>query len=424
MSSTTQDRREAPEARRPGATPARPGPESMPNVLGLVIGRELRARGYSKGFLLSTAFVLVLVLAGIVLPTLLGGGPTSYSLGSVGDGNAAVVDAATRLANVGVDTDARTTIDVAEYSSRQAAEQAVDEGTVEAALVDGTELLVTRSGGFGSSDLVGLLQRAAGAREVRALVGPGGADRVEAALTGDALEVTALSGQDEADTDGRALIAYGGLVLTYLLILQYGTWTLSGVVEEKSNRVIEILLSTARPWQLFAGKVIGVALLGLGQFLVTLVAALVAIRVTGAFELPAVPVDVAATLTLWVLVGFAIYLVLFGAAGALAAKMEDAQSATMPISLLVIASFFASFSVLSNPDGLVALIGTFVPFSAPFVVPIRFALNAVPLWQQVLALAVAVATTAGLVLLAGRVYRGGALRFGGKLGWGQALRGR
>jgi ABC-2 type transport system permease protein len=393
----------------------------MPNVLGLVVSREVRARGRSKGFVLSTLFTLLLILAAIVLPTVLGGGPTTYELGTVGDDNAAIIESATRLANAGAAEDEPTTIEATELADTAAAERAVTDGELDAALINGSELVVERSG-LGSSSLTDLLQRAAGAQQVTALVDGADAERVSAVLSGDALEVTSLSGQDAAQTQGRTQLAYGGVLLTYILILQYGTWTLSGVTEEKANRVIEILLSTARPWQLFAGKVLGVAVLGLGQFALTLVVALTAIRVTGAFELPALPVEFAGVLALWVLVGFAMYLVLFGAAGALAAKMEDAQSAVTPITVIIMIGFFASFVVLADPGGTVGLVGTFIPLSAPFIVPIRSALNAIPLWQQALSLVLSLVTIGGLTMLSGRVYRGGALQFAGKVSWRQALR--
>lgn len=231
-----------------------------------------------------------------------------------------------------------------------------------------------------------------------------------------------MSGQDAAQTERRSILAYGGLILTYMLILQYGMWTLSGVTEEKSNRVMELLLAAARPWQLFAGKVAGTALLGLAQFAVTLTAALVAIRVTDAFTLPSIPADFVGVLVLWVLLGYATYLVLYGAAGALADKPEDAQTTTTPITLVVLTGFFASFVVLNDPSGLVARIGTFFPFWAPFTVPIRAALGALPLWQAVAAVTSSLATIVVMTVLSARVYRGGSLHTGGRLGWLEALR--
>jgi ABC-2 type transport system permease protein len=410
---------------RDAARTSAPRPDSVtgtPNVIGLVMRREIRTRARSKSFIFSTLFTLVLLVGAIVLPTVLGGGPTTHEIGVLGTGNDQIVAAAERLANVGVTEDERTTIAVTEFTERDAAEEAVAEGEVAAVLIDGDELVIDRSGGFGSSSLTDLLQQAAGTQQVVDVVGEESAARISAALSGDALTTTPMSGQDAAQTEGRTWLAYGGVFLTYILILQYGTWMLSSVTEEKTNRVIEILLSTARPWQLFAGKVAGTAALGLGQFTLTLAAALTAIRVTGAFELPEIPVGFTVVLVVWVFVGFGTYLVLFGAAGALASKMEDAQSAVTPITLVIVLGFVASIVALGDPGGKVATIGTFIPLSAPFLVPMRAALNALPWWQHGLALVLSLAAVVGLTMLSGRVYRGGALQFAGKLSWRQALR--
>lgn len=402
--------------------PERREPHKPPNVVGLVIRRELVTRGLSAGYVVSSVILLLALVGIIVVPTLLSG-PTVHRIGVVGGGNQTIVDVAAELADADADPEAPTTIDVVAYPDEAAAGAGIADGEVSAALIDGERVLVERASGFTGNDLLALLQRAAGREQIDALVGDAVADDVRAALDDDVLAVTALTGQDAAQTQGRSIIAYGGLVLTYMLILQYGVWTLTGVTEEKSNRVIEILLSTARPWQLFAGKVLGIALLGLIQFGVTVAAAAIAVRVTGAFQLPAIPTDFVGTLVLWILLGFATYLVLFGAAGALASKTEDAQSASAPISVLILAAFFSSFAVLSNPTGTVAVVGTFIPLWAPFVVPIRAALGALPLWQSVAAVALSVVSVVGLTMLSAQVYRGGTLQFGGRLKWAAALRG-
>lgn len=111
------------------------------------------------------------------------------------------------------------------------------------------------------------------------------------------------------------------------------------------------------------------------------------------------------------------------AAGALASKPEDAQTAMAPITVVILIGFFSSFGVLGSPDGLMCVIGTFVPFWAPFIVPIRAALGALLLWQGLAAATLSLVTIAGLTVLSARVYRGGSLHIGGRLGWRQALRG-
>lgn len=392
---------------------------TAPNALRLVLMREVRTRGRSGAYIISTVLTLLIVLGLIIVPTLFGDSTTTYRVGLVGDGNQPIVETAGALASSEASDDIQ--IESEPFDDVAAAEAAVEDGEIDVALVDGEELVAATAGGFGGSDLQELLQRAAGTQQVEDLVGPDRADQVVTALTSDALEVRVLSGQAADENQGRAVIAYGGLVLTYMVILTYGVWTLNGVTEEKSNRVIELLLATARPWHLLAGKILGISVLGLGQFVVTVAAAMVAIRVTGAYDMPGVPADMVATLGLWVVLGFGMYMVLSGAAGALASKTEDAQNAMTPITLLAVGSFFLSFAVLSEPDGVPAVIGTFVPFTAPFVIPIRAAFQVLPLWQHLCAIAISLSTIMLLLRAGGRVYAGGALQFGGRLKWRDAF---
>lgn len=397
---THPDDADAPLERRP------------PRTLWLVVRRELRTRGRSGAYIFSTLFSMVLLVGAILLPQLLSG-PQTYRIGTVGDGNAALLDAAVSLAND--DAEDPTTIERTSFASVDAAERAVTDGEVDAALVEGRELVVATAAGFGGSGLERLLQEAAATGQLQELVGEQRADAVVRTLTADTLAVRALTGQETSEQEGRGWIAYGAVFLTYLTILSYAAWALTGVTEEKSSRVIELLLAAARPWQLLAGKLLGIGVLGLGQFVLTATAALVAIRVSGAFDLPAVPTDLLGVLVLWVLLGFGMYLVLAGAAGALASKTEDAQSAMTPISLMTLTAFILSFWVLDDPDGTIALVGTFVPMTAPFIVPVRAAFDALPLWQHALSVALTLATVAGCVALAGRIYAGGVLRFGGRV---------
>jgi ABC-2 type transport system permease protein len=399
-----------------GAPPASPATVPTKDTLWLVILRELRSRGRNKSFVISTLFSVALVVGLIVVPPLLTGGDTTHQLGVAGPGSSEIAAAAAALAGEG------TTVEITAFPAADAAGDAVRSGEIDGAVIDGERLVVQRTGGFGISPLVGLIQQAAGAEEIRALLEVEDAAALEAALRGEVLEVETLSGRDAAHTEGRTWLAYGGTILMWTLILGYGTWALNGVTEEKANRVIEILLAAVPAWQLFAGKIIGIALLGLFQFVVLAAAALVAITLTGAFDLPTLPLDFAAVLGLWVLLGFAMYLVLFGCAGALASKIEDAQSAMSPIITIALVGFFASFAVLGDPDGVIAVVGTFVPFMAPFVVPIRAALETIPLWQHLSAVALSAVTAFALTMLAGRVYRGGALQFAGKVAWRRALR--
>ena len=382
---------------------------SSARTLLVLTRREIVERGRSRAFLLSAAFTVVLVVVAIFIPATIDDGPTTYGIGVTDGAGRAVVTAAESLGK-------ETSFDVVELADRAAAEQALAVGEVDAVLLGGGTLLVERAGGemFGSP-LTGILQQAAATVRLQTLVEGGGegAAEVVAVLTSEPLTVEALAGE-EASAEEEAF-AYGSLLLMYIAILTYGAWTLSGVTEEKASRVVEVLLAAVRPWQLLAAKVIGIGALGLAQFAVTIVAVAVTISATGTADLPEVPLGSAFALLGWFVIGFGLYSVLYAALGSLVSRPEEAQSVSFPVTILAVVAFFASLQVLGDPDGSLAVAATIFPFTAPFVAPVRLALGALTGWEAAAAVAVSLATMYGLVRLAGRIYAGGALRFGARV---------
>ncbi len=386
----------------------------------MVAAREFRERGKSRAYLISSAVTLGIILAMVVIPAVLSGRGRTFTVGVLGEGNGPILAAAEALT---ADDEFPTTIETVSFDDRDEASTALEEGEVDAVLVDGRELLVTTTGGFGGSDLERLLQQAASTRRIQELLTTGGAaaDVVEI-LTAEALEVVPLRGERGEEAARRGIIAYGGLVLMYIAILSYGAWLLTGVTEEKSNRVVEVLLATMKPWQLLAGKMVGIGLLGILQFVVTLITATVAIRVTDLFDFPEIPVDLLLSMVLWFLLGYGLYSVAYGAAGSLVSRAEDAQTAAFPMTMVAVVGFFVSFRALADPSSASAVAMTFIPPVAPFVVPVRVAFGAIPLWEHAAAVAVTVGFLAVLVRLAGRVYAGALLHYGGRLKFREAFR--
>jgi ABC-2 type transport system permease protein len=119
-------------------------------------------------------------------------------------------------------------------------------------------------------------------------------------------------------------------------------------------------------------------------------------------------------LAVWFVLGFLLYAVMFGAAGSLVGRVEDAQSAALPMTMFSVIGFFAGFAVLNDPDGVVAVVSTFVPFTAPFTIPIRVSLQAISLWEYGLAVVIIVVTIYLAVRVAGRIYAGGILKSGSR----------
>jgi ABC-2 type transport system permease protein len=217
---------------------------------------------------------------------------------------------------------------------------------------------------------------------------------------------------DEAATS----VAFLGAVLLFMSLAFYGQWVISGVVEEKNNRVVEVILSAVPARHLLAGKVIGIGSLGFAQL--ALVAGLAAgLLVAGVFDAPAELGGDIALVIPWFVLGFALYAVAYAVAGALASSQQNAETAGQPVTYALIAVFWAGYLALSsNPDGPLASLLTVFPLTAPLVLPARSALASVPLWQHALAVVLVLATIYALVLFAGRVYAHGLLSGGSRLG--------
>ena len=386
----------------------------------LVMAREIRERSRSGAFIASVIVPLLLVAAVLILPLIFADDDVHYEVGVVGEGNQQIVDAALALANHQTQ-EVNTTIDVVPYSSAAAGEIAADAEEVDGVLMDGRELVVRGAGGDAGRDLERLLQRGARSVQIEGLVTSGQGEVVDI-LTSAPLAVRSLSGADPDENSERSVVAFGGLFLLYIAVLLYGSLILTGVTEEKTNRVVEVLLAAFQPWQLLAGKIVGIGLLGLTQFVGTVLIALVGVELTNAFDLPQFPFDSMVVLVAWFILGFSLFAVVFGAAGALVSRAEDAQTVVAPISLVAVAGFFIAIQALSNPTGTLAVIATFIPPFAPFVVPVRFAFEAIGVWQFAGSVGITLLTIVLMTRLAGRVYLGGLLRFDGKVGIREAFR--
>ena len=381
-------------------------------AIGLVWRREVTERIRSKVFMIGTAATLLILTAIFILPQLVNPGPDEISVGQIGADSAPIIATARLLAG----PDDSVELKVIEYDDMAGAEAAVEDGTIEALLIDGTDLVTLGQGSFASNVGSELLQQAAAANAVEQLVTETGmtSEQVIELMTGQLLETRTLSGVS-ADDPTREIVAYAGLMLMYMAILMYGTWTLAGVTEEKSNRVVEILVSTIQPWQLLTGKVTGIGTLAIGQFALTVGYGLALSRLTGSVDLGNVPLDSAAMVILWFILGFAIYSVMFAGVGALVSRAEDASSASTPVTIAAVGSFMITIVTLNEPSGLTAKIATFVPFTAPYVVPVRFALDAIAWWEIVVAALLTISTAYFLIRVAGRIYRGALLSYGARL---------
>jgi ABC-2 type transport system permease protein len=208
-----------------------------------------------------------------------------------------------------------------------------------------------------------------------------------------------------------ATVIMSMLLLTAIIL--YGNLVLTGVAEEKSSRVVEVLLARMPARNLLAGKVAGIGFLGFAQFAVTALAALVAALAVHPAGIPAVSGGVLAWVIAWFVLGYALYAMAYGALGSLASRAEDAANVAAPVSYVLLAAYLASYYVVaSNPDSVGSKLVSLFPATAPFAMSGRIAIGAAAWWEPLIAVALTVAAIAGLVVLAGRVYTGAILHTG------------
>jgi ABC-2 type transport system permease protein len=220
-----------------------------------------------------------------------------------------------------------------------------------------------------------------------------------------------------------AFLGFGVAFLLFVTIILYGQNVLRGVMEEKSTRVAEVVVSSVPPSQLLAGKVLGVGAVGLTQQVVWIAAGLALAKLRApllewfgaeaqSFPLPTVPLAVGATLLLFFVLGYVLYSSLFAAVGATVNNDQDAQMAATPVVLLLVASMIFVQPIMLNPTGRLASVMSWLPLSAPIIMPLRMIVVPISPLEVAGTLAGLAAACVGTVWLAARIYRVGLLMYG------------
>lgn len=240
------------------------------------------------------------------------------------------------------------------------------------------------------------------------------------------LHTVGIRGGRETEQSGEStfFLAYMIWFVLYFAILVYGIQVAGSVVEEKSSRVVEVLISSLRPFELLAGKVVGVGAVGLFQLSLWAgfgwllleqrerLAALFDVGATGPFRLPGVPIETLAIFVTYFLFGYLVYAAMFAAVGAMSSTEAEARQAQQPVVMLLVIPAVMMPAILQRPDGTLAVVLSLVPFTSPIAMPVRWAAAAVPpaeLWASIALLAAALWV---VTWVAARIYRVGILMYG------------
>jgi ABC-2 type transport system permease protein len=396
------------------------------SIIFLVARRELVTRVRTRSFLIGTALIIVL-LAGYVLfqMQVVGrAGDRTTTVGFTGPADALASPLQAAAPAFGL------AIDVRHVAGEADGERQVRDG--------GLDVLV--SGAAGSPDVLvqgqlqpalraaldGILRREALDAQLRAA----GLDppAVEARAAGASIHTRTVRPVDP-ERPQKLIFGLFASGILYVALLLYGTFVAQGVVEEKATRVVEILLSTIRPFHLLVGKVAGIGLVGLLQLAIVGSIGLGLSLATHTLTVPALGVGAVASGLLWFVLGYFTYALLYAAAGSLVSRQEEVQSATMPVTMLLVVTFVLSVGLLTadlaSPGGTspVTAALSVLPAFSPIMMPARMATGDAPAWQALLAVALDLAAAAGLAWLTARIYANSVLRTGARTRLREALRG-
>lgn len=378
--------------------------------------REFVQRAKSRAFQVMMLVTVGLVLSVIPLMALAFGDPDPTTIGLTNAVPAALDDAIRQRA-----AELDVTVDLRRYNDDDAAEAAMEAGEVSVVYTGSTlvwleeESTTTKAIITGAAAVVSF-------RESAAALGVTPDELVEVVAPPE--PDTVFLSPPDPEEEPRRVGSLVGLLLLYMSILIFGQFVALGVMEEKQNRVVEVVLSRVEPEQLLVAKVVGIGALGLAQ-LVTLGGAIwLALNAVDIADvsLPALGGEILLGVVFWFLLGYAMYAVLYAALGATVSRQEDLQSALMVPVILLLPGFFLGQVAQDFPDMALVVIASLVPVWSPMVMPVRVAVSSVPLWQVALAVVLVVAATYGAVRLGARLYRGAVLRLGAKVKLREAWR--
>jgi ABC-2 type transport system permease protein len=374
---------------------------SARSQVALVMRREIVERTRQRLFLVSTLITVAFIVGAVLLPKLLDS-PSKWKIGAADQKATRLAESAKQLLLAG-EPDATVTITSVkpEEGRKQVASGALDvllvttgdtapTATVDRSLSDSKRALL--SSAIQQQRIIDEAQRLGiSSDDAFALLAPG------------ELNIDVLDPPDPAKDSDRAL-AFAAAVLMFFQVMQFGMAVATGVVEEKSSRVLELLLGRMKTRTLLTGKLLGIGLVGLAQTLVFVAVGLLTVQLTGTAKLSGASWSLGALTVVWFVVGYLLFSGLFLIAGALAGRQEDLQSTTGLALVISMASYFASVFIGGSPDAGWARIVSVIPFCAPMSQPIRFADGSSSWLEMLFAFGLAAVTIWLVIGFATRIY--------------------
>jgi len=402
--------------RRNGASMVRSFSGPLSSDVGLIMTREVRERFRGRVFKVTTLFILLVVAAAIVIPVLHNGKAKPQEVGIVGTLSSSLHATVTSSAK-----SAGVTIRLVSESSVQNAKSDLQSGRINVAIVDGGELLLksplSSTDNSSGAQLVRSVAENLGIAEAfqKAQLSPVQSETLKQAKALPIKSVEGSTGKSGAKNANEATSLIG-IILIFVMLQQYNTWILMGVMEEKASRVIEVLLSAVRPIQLLTGKVLGIGIAALTQATLVVAFALVLSKAVGSTLVHGTAPLVIASTFVWLVLGYTFYCWVYAAAGSMVERQDQIQSLVLPLSLPMIFGYIMALTEASSgaPSALLKVLA-YLPPTAPFAMPVLVGFKAVTWWEFLASAIISVICTIGIARLAATIYRRAILRTGGRV---------
>ncbi|GAB3938884.1 ABC transporter permease [Corynebacterium tapiri] len=384
------------------------------NTVATVAKREIAVAAKSKGMIVSLALTLILIVGGIAA--------LSYFLSDDSEPSAPRIAATDSAVLEG------TGAEVSSVTDRPAAEEAVRNGDVEAALVSGENGWELLADGTASPSISSLVSQAVSAYETNqalAAVGvtPEEFDQAMGPATVSMVDVSAEGEQSEGEMMST-LTALAGIMLLVFSIITFAASIGSRVTEEKSSRVVELILASVRPMDFLAGKIIGNVIFGLACTALWLVAAAISLKFSGLVDGMEFSWAILPILLVSFILGMLFFGSLYAAAGAMVQRTEDLQSTQLPIMLIIFVSMYVPMFGWTSADATWMQAMAWIPPVSITTAPLQYAAGNMSLGEFGLSMLLMAVVTAVVIWLVARIYRASILNNGKKMTWAKALTAR
>ncbi|ALG83383.1 ABC transporter permease [Gordonia phthalatica] len=386
----------------------------------LIATREIATRLRTKAFKVGTALMLLIAVGGGIALSLIVDHQSSPTTPSTTAVVASGLSAAQEAAITETGSRLGSPVTITEASAEEARARIDTEKAAVAVIVDRGAVTVYSRSDL-SDGLQATIRGGLQAAQVQAALAAAHVDP-RALAAASAVSVERANDAPDREVGERIVIAMVGLILLTYAIMQAGPAVSTGVIEEKSSRIVEILLATVRPGQLMAGKIIGIGLVSLLQLVLIGAAALITTVATGLLTLPTLALSTAAIALVGFILGYLFFAALFAAAGSMVSRIEDSAGTVLPVTMFAFVSVYSGLFVVLNPGTALAGYLTWIPPFSISTVPIRIALGELTLLGAVGPTLLMAAATAGSIWVAARIYRHSVLYSGAKISWGRALR--